>query len=414
MYLQYSNYITSRLLWAALLAMLIAFTGCDNDDVPDTVRGKIVQSELLGNYTVSEVADYLNSFNPAASVMFPPQYGVEVYRLTYETISYDGVTTTQASGAFAFPVGVTGGLPLASYQHGTIDDDGGAPSNGGTELLIGVGLAANGGYACALPDYLGFMANKAFHPYHHSASEASAGIDMLRAARNFCKDRQIELSNKLFLFGYSQGGHSTVAMQREIEQRYSTEFTITASAPMSGAYDLEGAQVNRLLGGLDGEDYPAPYYLPYLLYSYNEVYKMYPLMDTLFNVPYNTTLPPFFEGEGTDISGIGNYLPDAPITILKQSLIDDFLANPQTHPLRVALHDNSLTDWKPLSPTRIYYCDGDQHVDPLNSVNAYNKMIANGADPEKLKLINSLAGGTHETCVLPSLLNAKLWFDSLK
>lgn len=63
-----------------------------------------------------------------------------------------------------------------------------------------------------------------------------------------------------------------MATTREIQLNHSDEFTITASAPMSGPYDMSGAQTDYVLSD---EPYGAPFYLPYLMFAYNEVYKMY-------------------------------------------------------------------------------------------------------------------------------------------
>ncbi|TWP32708.1 alpha/beta hydrolase, partial [Xylella fastidiosa subsp. fastidiosa] len=43
---------------------------------------------------------------------------------------------------------------------------------------------------------------------------------------------------KLMLSGFSQGGHTAMATQREIEAHLSNEFSLVASAPISGPYAL--------------------------------------------------------------------------------------------------------------------------------------------------------------------------------
>jgi hypothetical protein len=37
----------------------------------------------------------------------------------------------------------------------------------------------------AMPDYIGMGGSPGLHPYVHAASEATASIDMIRAAREF-------------------------------------------------------------------------------------------------------------------------------------------------------------------------------------------------------------------------------------
>ncbi|MBO0155283.1 hypothetical protein J0688_25075, partial [Vibrio parahaemolyticus] len=45
-------------------------------------------------------------------------------------------------------------------------------------------------------------------------------------------------SSHLFITGYSQGGHVAMATHKVIERDYAREFTVTASGPMSGPYNL--------------------------------------------------------------------------------------------------------------------------------------------------------------------------------
>src|ERR1051326_8920384 len=105
-----------------------------------------------------------------------------------------------------------------------------------SELVVGLAFATSG-YAVAMPDYLGLGDSPGLHPYHHARSEATASVDMLRAARAFCAANGFQLNGRLFLAGYSQGGHATMALLRELETWHMNEFTVTACAPMAGAYD---------------------------------------------------------------------------------------------------------------------------------------------------------------------------------
>ncbi len=80
-------------------------------------------------------------------------------------------------------------------------------------------------------DYLGLgKSNYAFHPYLHSAGEASASIDAMRAVRQVLTRLNTPLSGKVMLAEYSQGGHAAIATQREIEAHFSKEFDLVASA----------------------------------------------------------------------------------------------------------------------------------------------------------------------------------------
>ena len=399
-----------------LIGLLIqSCTTRDDDDLlssteaAPTPRGKLLSTTLIGSYTPSEVCDLMDTYLPGViCATFPPTYGVDIYKIIYETMDIrDEVALV--SGALIVPKGVNKLLPIASYQHGTTFSKGNVPSNESTEMLIGLGMAASGGYVVQMPDYLGLGSSLGLHPYHHARTEATCVIDMLRATKSYCAEQDIPLNGQLFLFGYSQGGHSTMAAHKYIETYYSDEFTVTASAPMEGAYDISGAQTDVLLRG---EPYPAPYYLPYLLFAYNQVYKMYPTLADVLKPDYYTQLAPIMADNVTYGDGdIDEVMPDVPIEIMKPEVIEDFKINPN-HPFRKALADNDVYKWVPKAPMRMFHCTGDAHVDFNNAQVAYDYFRAHGATNVELTIPLENAG--HDVCVLPTLIQGKEWLDSLK
>ncbi len=156
-------------------------------------------------------------------------------------------------------------MGLTTYLHGTETLKENVPSRLSNEASIGYYASAIIGSVVALPDYLGMGDSPGLHPYIHSETEASASLEMLRATREFCENHAIYLNDDLFIFVYSQRGHATLALQKLIEEENIEEFIITASIPMAGPYDVSGVQTDLLT---NGENYPAPYYLPYLILSY--------------------------------------------------------------------------------------------------------------------------------------------------
>jgi len=262
------------------------------------------------------------------------------------------------------------------------------------------------GYVAAIPDYLGLGDSPGLHPYHHASSEATAGVDMLRAARAYCASSSIALNGQLFLCGYSQGGHATMALHRELEAYHTNEFTITASAPMAGAYDLSGVTAEDMLGG---RPQPNPYYFAYLLAAYQAVYHFAPNLADLLAPPYNATLPPLLNGQYTG-GQINAAMPADARLVLKPAVLAALQSDPN-HPLRIALRDNDLYLWTPRAPMRLHHCSGDQDVVFANSQVAWESFRSRGAQVE---LLDPLPGGGHGDCVMPALLLAKAWFDSLK
>jgi hypothetical protein len=366
-------------------------------------RGKVLSVSYSNTLSVSTLALLFD----LAQIPITPQYAVALYKLDYETITPLGART-QASGALALPLSTGQSLPLVSYQHGTITQTNDAPSSMDLtgEVVVGVGFASVG-YAAAVPDYLGLGDSPGLHPYHHANSEATACVDMLRAVKTVCATNGFALTSQLFLCGYSEGGHATMALLRELEAYHTNEFTVTACAPMAGAYDLSGTTLNDFLTNRPN---PNPYYLLYLVGAYQSVYHFAPSLSNLLAAPYNATLPPLLNGNTTGTQ-INSAMPTNPVAILDPAFLAALRANPR-HPLRLALAENDVYRWKPLGPVQMYQCSGDTDVDPANAQVALAFFQAAGAT--QVQLLDPLPGADHTTCAVPSLLAAKTWFDSLR
>lgn len=372
--------------------------------VPSADRGKVLSSTPLPTLTKAE----LTFIFLVVGAPLTPQFDVALHRIQYETIGPWGAKTV-GSGLLLLPVGSTKPLPLVVYQHGTLTLKAEAPSTlASQERYIGAAFASTG-YAAVLPDYLGLGDSPGLHPYHHAVSEATAGVDLLRAARVVCASRGVALNDQLFLTGYSQGGHAAAALQRELEEFHAAEFPVTAAAPMAGAYDLSGTTADEMLSG---RPQPNPYYLAYLLAAYQEIYRFAPTFGDLLRAPYTTTLPPMFDGQhsGSQINAAMPAAPAPPTDIIKPEFLAAFRADP-AHPLRRALQDNDLIAWTPRAPTRLFHCSGDRDVPPQNSVVARDEFVSRGAN---VTLLDPQPGADHGDCVLPATLAAKQWFDSLK
>ncbi|MBW7935738.1 MAG: T9SS type A sorting domain-containing protein, partial [Flavobacteriales bacterium] len=189
-----------------------------------------------------------------------------------------------------------------------------------------------------------------------------------------------------------------------IEDYFSSEFHITASAPLSGAYQLSGVQ--SLVITKDST-YGAPGYLPFIINTFNTVYNLYPSYSDIYKSPYDTLIPPFFDGSYS-IGQLEALIPDTPKAILLPSVLYDFENNPN-NPFRLALEDNNRYNWKPTAPMRMYYCEADELVTYKNAIEAKNSMHANGASQVEAVSANPTAG--HQDCALYALLQTKFYFE---
>jgi len=370
-----------------------------------SIQAQLIEVVDLGTKSIAELQITAGNLGVPSSII-SVDHDVNVYRLIYQTPDPQGNMTT-ASGALLVPQGVTCAVPLASYQHGTMALKMEAPSfNPDSERLVGL-LFASTGYVVSMPDYLGLGASPGLHPYVHAKSQATATIDMMRATRTFAANNEVPLNGQVMLFGYSQGGHATMAAHKEIQENHADEFDIAVSVPMSGPYDISGAQTEVIL--LD-EFYPTPGYVPYVMLAYQEVY------GGLFNDPSEVFKPEYVESviplfDGTHSMGfINNMCPDIPNQIFLPEVLDSFRNDPN-HRFWAPLRDNDLYDWVPEAPVKMLYCTGDDQVSFMNSVVALDAFTANGATNAEA---SNLGTGDHGECFNPALISCKLTFDSYK
>jgi hypothetical protein len=202
--------------------------------------GQLVSWSQAGSFTAAQLNGGIASFGTTS---ITATNGAACYKLTYGTQNTTG-GLVRASGLVCLPTPVSSNRPVVSYQHGTIFLDSDAPSHLLTspDGLIGAVLAGLG-FISVLPDYLGFGDSASMlHPYLHAETLSSATVNMNRAARTFFTDPAISATTngQLFLAGYSEGGYATLATQRVMEQSLSAEFSVTASEPGDGPYDLTG------------------------------------------------------------------------------------------------------------------------------------------------------------------------------
>ncbi len=380
----------------SLLLLFFIATGLSAQTlVSDTILLRLSKADVDSLYTANGVPAFL----------FPTQYAVNVHRVIYNTL--DGKNQpTIASGLVVVPVGDTCPVPFISYQHGTQSKKDQVFSYLKGEWIVGVAGAATGYLAC-LPDYIGLGFGPGIHPYQHAETEARAVVDILRAAREIGVREGLNLSEELFLLGYSQGGHATMAAHREIQQNLAGEFTVTASAPLSGAYDMSGVQFDMVASF---DPYSVPGYLPFLIIGYQDVYgTLYNDISEIFAEPYDSILPPLFDGNYT-IGEVNAVMPSVPRLIIDSAYAAAFFSDPQ-HPALLALKDNDVYDWVPEAPVRMSYCEMDEEVSFLNAFVARDTMQARGAT--NVEIVNRSSTLGHFECAQPSILLTKFWFDSL-
>ena len=372
----------SRLAW--LLAALLAAPACkshspDPDATAPAAEATVLTgSTLIGEYSAATLAGRVSSVPLVGALV---NYPIKVYRLTYRTRTPEGQETT-ASGAVLVPV-ASQALPVLSYQHGTLtpSSEGQAPSYyaSGSDVWSIVSILASTGYVVSAPDYLGYGASKALpHPYEHAASLASASADMLRAAREFCKQQKVSVNQKNFLLGYSEGGYATMALHKLLQEKYATELPVAASAPGAGAYH-KTAFARYILNATQPLNFLSTYV--WVLRTYDRIYALNRPYSFYYQEPYATQLQanPF------------GAVPSQPSQLFAASFRQAVLNNADTA-LNSALTDNDIYDWKPTAPLALFHGTADDYVPFFNSQDAYDAMQKRGSTQVEL---HPIQGGNH-------------------
>jgi dienelactone hydrolase len=398
----------------AAVALALSVGGARADStaasVPDghgsAWRGAVVSVVPVTSFSATELAAYLDNIDLPSSWSALVRYGVDGYRVVYRTVSVDGSPTT-ASGLVVLPRRGARSLRVVEFGHGTVVARSDAPSfyTESDGRLAGL-AAASAGFAAVAPDYLGLGAGPGPHPFLHAASEATASVDLLRASLTIAARHGRRLDPQVFVTGFSQGGQAAMALGRVLQQGADPRFSLGALAPVSGTYDVAGAELPAIFSG-QITPLSATYYLPYLLLAWNRIYHLYRQPSQAFRAPYDQTMPIPYDGYHTSDQVTAG---DAPT--LSALLTPEFLGLLQ-HPAGALLRglriNDATCDWQPHVPVRLYAASGDRDSVIANAWHCQAALRAHGADVPVIDVgpvdhNNSLA------LALPKLL---AWFQQL-
>jgi esterase/lipase len=224
-------------------------------------RGQLLNSPpaKLGSFSVSDLLSRLSGSQMGRELIklaFSPTCSVDSYHLEYDTVGARGEATT-ASAALMIPTGshprCQGPRPIVLYAHGkrTLKSfniaDLTSQSNEEGLALATVGPAR--GYIVVAPNYAGYDTSSLdYHPYLNADQQSKDMIDALTAAHSALSALNIADNHKLFVTGYSQGGHVAMATHRALQ---AAGIAVTASAPMSGPYAMSAFGDAVMMGQVD-------------------------------------------------------------------------------------------------------------------------------------------------------------------
>lgn len=322
--------------------------------------------------------------------------GVRTIKIIYKTVDQEN-KPIEASGMLMIPESIEGNEPLISIQHGTLSEKSQAPSNsvlGSNEFTLGC-LISSIGSVVAISDYVGYghSADKK-HPYQHKENTAQSTYDFLLAVFEYLERENIPTNDELFLMGYSQGGHATMALHQKIEEE--SQLTVTHSIPAAGAYNITQF-TQEILSKDEDLEFMGSYV--WVIEVYNQMYpSLQRPLDFYFNKPYVTKLLQLEEiDKPVDLS----LIDPNPQKLFKKELIDNIL-NGTDKVLLDVITQNDVFDWKPTAPITLFHGTRDDYVYPSNSESTFTHIQMQGGDIRYVPLM----GMNHQQAVIPYFLEA--------
>jgi pimeloyl-ACP methyl ester carboxylesterase len=366
-----------------------------------------ISSTKLNTLTVSDITSKLNDLSSDVDISSLITIGVDVYKVVYKTTFKSN--SINASGLVCFPK-VAGNYPVLSFQNGTNTLYSEAPSeNPDADTMILLESMASLGYIVVIPDYIGFGESASItHPYLDAESSNQSILDMLRATKELGNKDEITAkpTKNLFIFGYSQGGWATLQLQKAIETKYSSEFSLVASSCGSGPYSVEDMTSYVLAQ----DEYPMPYFLAYVLNSAISNEFISNSLSDFFQEPYASKIPSLFDGKHSGAE-IDAELTTKISSLLTSDFINNYLTGSNFAEFRSLIKSNSVTAWSLSTPTKLYHGTADVYIPYSISETMFSDFESIGSS-SKIQLV-PIKNADHTTAVASVAAKTIIWFYQL-
>ena len=347
---------------------------------------------------------------------------VELFKVRYRSRDERGRAVV-LSGLLALPKTAPKGLVI--YNHGTMADRAASPSRfRGESQLSEAQLAtlafASGGYAVAMPDYLGLGDHLGAHPYPLGKINARSAIDIVNPARQIIARRGAKVESRLFVTGYSEGGAVSMWTVRVLERENNLSRRVYSSANLSGPYDLSGVTRQSLLS------------------STNKIEEFVPHLYLLANIAFyqhkanGTKLTKYFKPAmaNTVFNAFGRNVSDENIIkrlaltaalmraqnrldrVLDAQFLRALQTNDSREPIVRALKQNDTFSWSPRTPQLLVALQGDTIVTSQNTTKTLRTMRARGVGANVVRRIIVRNDKLNHVTFMPqALVIARRFFD---
>lgn len=334
--------------------------------------------------------------------LMPKGASVLAYRIKYKTTNLKGEEVV-ASGLVRVRSDLLNeksyALPLISYQHSTRVLRSDAPSTSvmDPEAMGGVLYFASRGFVWAMPDYLGLGFNDDPQAYLHANGQARVCADFLKAVDEWASGLDLEVSKQdLVLMGYSQGGHTTLALQKFLESKENdTGFVVGASFPMAGPYSVAGVGLQQAIQTKSSSQL---LFVALALYGLSNDPDLGFSLSDVISEKYENVLPELFTGKKS-FTEVADKLPKKAQQFFSETFLQNLALQGDAHPLVRALKEQDVLNFKNHAPVYLIHAPDDETVSYQNSVLAQKMLNQMGG---RAQLITLDKGLDHVEAALPA------------
>jgi hypothetical protein len=240
------------------------------------LRGKLIDYELVNKISSKDINKlFPENDEIQGDISKLPTFDIDLYRISYTSVFLDEIVIL--SGLIIVP-NKDGPIRHLQYHHGTllpypyVNGEGSldAPSlysggypqtkNAHYETRLFGNYLGSAGFLVSMPDYIGYGVSSGYeHPYSVNDRLAEQSVDMLIATQSFAEKLKLEVTDELYLSGWSEGAAASLATQKLIENGAtdtddsSYEISISANFALAGFYNTE--LYSKLFLGLSPLDY---------------------------------------------------------------------------------------------------------------------------------------------------------------
>jgi pimeloyl-ACP methyl ester carboxylesterase len=318
---------------------------------------------------------------------------------------------TVSGGLLAIPDDGLTSHPLVSYQHGTVfglDQVPSRPDNS-YETRLALAAFASQGYVVIAADYFGLGESRvgggrrAPNSFIVPHGTVQAMLDHHRATAAVLESLG-QKTPQFFLYGWSQGGWSTMQFLRRLE---SLEMPVAAAATVSAPVDPAAAFRRPLVNPRPQDAAWIKGCINNMIWAYEEYARMPGFAASAIKPEYLADSRRFYAGE-LDWATFNAGLPAASCDMLQP----EFVATAASGQGRFwdTVEQVSAYRWKIKTPLRSYAGGADEAIpaDVSRMVVEFNRLLGG----TNVEFLSAGERADHRASFVQATLDAKAWFDT--